>query len=468
MKFFLKLLWIIGLLLLIAEKCFATAGKDGPQISGFPPSLVLQQSVQGPALSELTWEKFKGKVVVLEFWDTSCGPCVQAIPHWNELVEKFSSQPVIFLSITDDNPEPLKNFLKIKPMKGWMAIDDPFGSTRTAFGVTGIPHTVLIDKLGKIVATTHPISLKAKHLEELLADQQTSIPPPKIDADEEPVKTVSAPTRRLFEISINGPFSHPKSAYNFAEWNETREMFTANKAYLPDALGSYFGFEREFVISDPTLPKDLYDIIVCGPTNKSSELQSQFVAAFQVAFGFDVKTNRREMKVYEMTFANTNAPNLRVATSAGGGGGTLGGFKLGNSTMESVASSFADTFKMPVINETRSTNLWEMKIGWKMTVAENLPYTIYRQVGRELAEKVLDDSDMSQPDAKILQAVREKISAEDFVVLETELKKPADERFRPDPTNVVEAAREQLGLRLTLTNRIVPVLEITKKQVDIH
>ncbi|MEP6664629.1 MAG: TlpA disulfide reductase family protein, partial [Verrucomicrobiota bacterium] len=314
MKFFLKLLWTICLLLLVAEKCFATAGKDGPKIGAFPPPLVFQQSVQGAALSELTWEKFKGKVIVLEFWDTQCGPCVQAIPHWNELVEKFSSQPVIFLSITDDNSEPLKNFLKIKSMKGWMAIDDPFGSTRTAFGVTGIPHTVLIDKLGKIVATTHPISLKAKHLEELLSDKPTSIPPPKIDDDEETVTTVFTPTRRVFEISISGPFPQPNGAFGLKAWDKAHGKFTAKLDYLWDALGTYFGFDAAFVISDPDVPKGLYDITIIGPTNKVEELRAQFAAAFETAFGYNVRTNSRLMNVYEMTSFKTNASNLRLAT----------------------------------------------------------------------------------------------------------------------------------------------------------
>src|SRR5437667_12393814 len=81
--------------------------------------------VQGPTIENVTWEKLKGKVVVLEFWNTACGPCIQAIPHMNELVTQFSYRPVVFLCVSDDNQDHLKKFLGRKPIKGWVALDAP-------------------------------------------------------------------------------------------------------------------------------------------------------------------------------------------------------------------------------------------------------------------------------------------------------------------------------------------------------
>ena len=45
-------------------------------------------------------DSLKGKVVVLEFWTTWCGPCVAAIPHLNELSEKYADKPVQFIAIS--------------------------------------------------------------------------------------------------------------------------------------------------------------------------------------------------------------------------------------------------------------------------------------------------------------------------------------------------------------------------------
>jgi len=67
----------------------ASAGRNSPHVGEAPPPLAISDVVQGPAIGEITWHKLKGKVVVLEFWNTRCAPCIQAIPHLNELADEF-------------------------------------------------------------------------------------------------------------------------------------------------------------------------------------------------------------------------------------------------------------------------------------------------------------------------------------------------------------------------------------------
>ena len=55
------------------------AGINGPKIGDAPPPLVLSETIQGPSPNEIRWNKLKGKVVVLEFWQTACAPCIEAI-----------------------------------------------------------------------------------------------------------------------------------------------------------------------------------------------------------------------------------------------------------------------------------------------------------------------------------------------------------------------------------------------------
>jgi len=56
-------------------------------------------------------------VLVVDFWATWCGPCVQMIPHERALVEKHKNDPFVFLSIsTDDKVATLQNFLKKNSM----------------------------------------------------------------------------------------------------------------------------------------------------------------------------------------------------------------------------------------------------------------------------------------------------------------------------------------------------------------
>jgi len=197
--------------------------------------------VQGPAIGEISWEKLKGKVVVLEFWDTHCAPCIAAIPHLNELVDKFSSEPVVFLGISDDNKDYLNAFLKRKHIKGWLALDQPFGPTKTAFGVVGIPHTVIIDPAGKIAAITDPWNLDAPHLKEVLEGKPSSLPvfePYSPGADQDAAVVSNSPSITV-QVSIQGPFPQPKGAFNFVGWEKPEYKFMAQKAFLRNVLSAF-------------------------------------------------------------------------------------------------------------------------------------------------------------------------------------------------------------------------------------
>jgi thiol-disulfide isomerase/thioredoxin len=162
---------------LFANDSFALAGKNSPRVGDIPPPLLLNDVVQGPTSADISWDKLKGKVVVLEFWGTRCAPCLKAIPHWNQLAAEFGSKPVVFLYISDDNKDDLAVFLKRTPIQGWVALDQPFSPTRMEFDVVGIPHTVIVDPAGRIAAITRPADVKAQSLDEILAGKPSTLPP---------------------------------------------------------------------------------------------------------------------------------------------------------------------------------------------------------------------------------------------------------------------------------------------------
>jgi len=61
-----------------------------------------------------TWtlSQLKGKVVILNFWFTSCPPCIQEMPQLNNLVKKYSNKSVIFLGLTFNDKRTVDAFLK--------------------------------------------------------------------------------------------------------------------------------------------------------------------------------------------------------------------------------------------------------------------------------------------------------------------------------------------------------------------
>lgn len=57
-------------------------------------------------------EKLKGKVLLLNFWFTTCGPCIREMPHLNELVKQNKNSPVIFMAPAPENESQVNKFLK--------------------------------------------------------------------------------------------------------------------------------------------------------------------------------------------------------------------------------------------------------------------------------------------------------------------------------------------------------------------
>jgi thiol-disulfide isomerase/thioredoxin len=95
-------------------------------------------------------EALKGKVVVLDFWATWCGPCVAALPKITETTAKYQDKGVVFYAVNQqEEPSIIKEFLAAEKLKVPVALDAD-GAVGAAFAVQGIPQTVVIDKQGKV------------------------------------------------------------------------------------------------------------------------------------------------------------------------------------------------------------------------------------------------------------------------------------------------------------------------------
>lgn len=101
--------------------------------------------------NEVSSDQFKGKVVVLDFWATWCGPCRQEIPGYVELQKKYAADGlvVIGVSLDEGGPAIVRKFVdKYKVDYLILMGDDAIGQ---AFGgVQAIPTTFIIDRDGVI------------------------------------------------------------------------------------------------------------------------------------------------------------------------------------------------------------------------------------------------------------------------------------------------------------------------------
>lgn len=99
---------------------------------------------------QVSLDDLQGKVVLIDFWATWCGPCREALPHIQEIARKFQGQPLVILSVSLDQDESKwKDFVAKNNMTWLQYRDGGFGGTlATLFGVNEIPHTFTIDPDG--------------------------------------------------------------------------------------------------------------------------------------------------------------------------------------------------------------------------------------------------------------------------------------------------------------------------------
>ncbi|MES2177883.1 MAG: TlpA disulfide reductase family protein [Gemmatimonadota bacterium] len=109
--------------------------------------------VSGPTHAT-SLDGFRGKVVVLNVWSTTCIPCVKEMPSLQRLSAMFADSGVRVVGIaTDKNAVPSAAVAEFARQRGvtFDILRDPTGALERAYQVSGVPNTTVIDPSGRIV-----------------------------------------------------------------------------------------------------------------------------------------------------------------------------------------------------------------------------------------------------------------------------------------------------------------------------
>ncbi len=128
-----------------------------------------EKDLQGNPLSVA---KYKGKLVLVDFWATWCGPCVGELPNVIKAYNKYHADGFEIIGISlDMDEQKLKSFLKTKEIPWAQYFDGKGWQNKLAakYGIQSVPATFLLDGEGKIIGQ----DLRGEALEEALAKAMT-------------------------------------------------------------------------------------------------------------------------------------------------------------------------------------------------------------------------------------------------------------------------------------------------------
>ena len=107
---------------------------------------------------EVSLAALEGKVVVLNFWASWCGPCRQEMPDFQKAWEEHQDQGVVFVGIAvDDTEAEARRFAQQVGVTYPLAMDTT-GDVARSYRLRAVPSTYFIDREGKLATTLHGLA----------------------------------------------------------------------------------------------------------------------------------------------------------------------------------------------------------------------------------------------------------------------------------------------------------------------
>jgi uncharacterized protein (TIGR03435 family) len=299
-----------------------------------------------------------GKITIIDFWATWCGPCIAGMPHMENLQKAFPTELQV-IAVSDESPERIKKFMVNRPFE-FSFVTDKDRNLEKFFPHRVIPHSVLLDKTGEVIAITSPDQITENTIKKLLEGEKPILPlkheqvgldyskdffEVPDDMDEYFVIQKEIPGLPTFaKVPNQGTFANRRiSAHNFSIEGLYR------MAYRKSSIRLEYQIDKELVAYKPG---NLYSVDVIVAKGQEDQLFKSFVNGLTEWFEIKGKIEKRPSEVIVlMAMDETNLVESEEYNSYSGRSGT---FQSDGATMGDLAEYLEDfnIVGLPVVNET--------------------------------------------------------------------------------------------------------------------
>ena len=158
-----------------AEPFHGNAASGNPAISddilrpgATVESLCFEELLQAPDNVRDVIANPNGKVVVLDFWATTCAPCIASFSHLEDLATALANDPIVFVAVTYESRQVVDRFLAKRSVPLSIALDTDESEIQR-FGIRSVPTTVIIAADKTYLGSIHPSKLTVDVLKNVIA-----------------------------------------------------------------------------------------------------------------------------------------------------------------------------------------------------------------------------------------------------------------------------------------------------------
>lgn len=334
------------------------------------PQIDVDLWVENPSYQTSSLE---GKAIVLDFWFTSCAPCVYTIPHLNELSEEYTSEKLAFVAVTFEEEKKVLPFLRKKKLLAQIA-SDVSHKLIDDFGVQLYPTTFLIDENGILRWVGYPSNLTAEMLEEVLQEETGPTKTiPSLSHLELPAESF---TKDIYPIEVERNDYMDEGSRGFQR--DGRELNIVNSP-LKDILVKLLEVSKPRV---SILDSNRYDVRFRIPEGFPHHRFSEIVASSLLEeMKFSKKTRSKMVKGYELQLLDddlfisnaidTTKTYIGYATSE-----TSGRWKGAGVGIDVLIKELENRFNVLITNGTKLNGYFEL----------SFPIGSFDQARKELLE----------------------------------------------------------------------------------